>query len=143
MGNGSYGQEQDTMSSSGGGFHVLHTSIHLTCLEQNEEIKVSYSVNETCSSDDFRALDEIAKGLESGITGWRKNYDCCSWVGVMCELFSSIGLEGSSVWETRVVVLDLGSRQLKGNFPVSVVHLKHLRYLNFSDNFLKGMLPAS
>ncbi|RZC83704.1 hypothetical protein C5167_046499 [Papaver somniferum] len=103
---------------------------------------VSYSVNETCSSDDFRALDEIAKGLESGITGWRKNYDCCSWVGVMCELFSSIGLEGSSVWETRVVVLDLGSRQLKGNFPVSVVHLKHLRYLNFSDNFLKGALDT-
>ncbi|KAI3884920.1 hypothetical protein MKX03_037856 [Papaver bracteatum] len=104
--------------------------------------QVSYSVNETCNSDDFRALDDIAKGLESGITGWRKDYDCCSWVGVICELFSSIGLEGSSVWETRVVGLDLGSRQLKGNLPVSVVRLKHLRYLNFSDNFLKGMFPV-
>ncbi|XP_026415010.1 phytosulfokine receptor 1-like isoform X1 [Papaver somniferum] len=104
--------------------------------------QVSYSMNETCNSDDFRALDEIAKGLESGITGWRKDYDCCSWVGVICELFSSIGLDGSSVWVTRVVGLDLGSRQLKGNLPVSVVRFKHLRYLNFSDNFLKGMFPV-
>ncbi|KAF6160734.1 hypothetical protein GIB67_035935 [Kingdonia uniflora] len=89
--------------------------------------------NDTCNSNDLRALEGFMGSLDSGIEGW--GFDntsssslCCSWVGIACE-------------SSRVVELNLGKKRLNGVLNESIADLDQLRFLNLSQNSLIGQVP--
>ncbi|MCL7048407.1 hypothetical protein MKW94_013128 [Papaver nudicaule] len=105
-------------------------------------VQVLNSQNLSCNSDDLRALNDFTKGLESPVNAWGQNSDCCNWAGVICESSIKLGLNGSSVWDKRVVGLELGNRSLSGNLSDRLAGLNQLRYLNLSHNLFTGTLPV-
>ncbi|KAK4755982.1 hypothetical protein SAY87_009739 [Trapa incisa] len=107
-----------------------------------------YSQNLTCHPGDLRALQDLLKGISSGIQGWSQDpsSNCCQWPGVLCNSTSSLRLPNGTSGSGRVVQLDLGSRRLKGNLlsaEHSFVNLDHLRLLNLSRNLLNDRVPDS
>ncbi|KAI3954734.1 hypothetical protein MKW92_020675 [Papaver armeniacum] len=105
-------------------------------------VEVLNSQKLNCNSKDLRALDDFTKGLESRINTWGQNSDCCNWVGVLCESSIKLGLNGSSVWDKRVVGMELGNRSLSVNLSDTLAGFNKLRYLNLSHNSFTGMLPV-
>ncbi|KAA8529939.1 hypothetical protein F0562_034457 [Nyssa sinensis] len=96
----------------------------------------TYCFNQTCSSEDLRALDGFMKDLERRIDGWDNFFDCCSWKGVVCESFTSV-MEDTNISSTsRVVSIELGSRRLQELFQ-----LENLEILDLSSNDFSGFLP--
>ncbi|PIA64116.1 hypothetical protein AQUCO_00201421v1 [Aquilegia coerulea] len=103
------------------------------------QAQVLYSQNQTCNSNDLKALEGFMKGLEEIIDGWKFNTNdsssssssssnCCNWSGVVCK-------------SSRVVGLEIVQKRLKGNISESLAGLDQLRTLNLSQNLLNGSLP--
>ncbi|KAI3983394.1 hypothetical protein MKX01_013461 [Papaver californicum] len=104
-------------------------------------VQVLNSQNLNCNSEDLKALNDFTNGLGSRINAWCQNSDCCNWVGVLCESSIRLGLNGSGVWDKRVVGLELGNKRLSGNLSDTLAGLHQLQYLNLSHNSFTGMLP--
>ncbi|KAK4783194.1 hypothetical protein SAY86_007568 [Trapa natans] len=107
-----------------------------------------YSQNLTCHSGDLRTLQDLMKGMNSGIDGWSQDpsSNCCQWPGVLCNSTSSLRLPNGTSDSGRVVHLDLGSRRLTGNLlsaDYSFANLDQLRLLNLSRNSLNDRIPDS
>ncbi|XP_074318004.1 receptor-like protein EIX2 [Silene latifolia] len=75
------------------------------------------------------------------LDSWGVTQDCCLWRGIRCDSHSG-----------RISALNLPMPQnhfnnddvefcLKGTFGVSLLELKHLKYLNLSCNYFGGQLP--
>ncbi|OWM77225.1 phytosulfokine receptor 1 [Punica granatum] len=109
------------------------------------QFRVLYSQSLTCDAGDLRALQDLMKGLESGIDGWGGNSstNCCDWPGVSCNSSASLGLSDGASGSERVVQLVLGSRRLIGNLSSAVGDLDQLRLLNLSRNSLQKGIPSS
>lgn len=99
------------------------------------------TLTQTCSPNDLLALKQFAGNLTNGslVSAWSNDSICCQWDGVVCEneKNSSTGPVAS-----RVIMLILPNKGLKGAISRSLGHLDKLKLLNLSCNHLVGGLPA-
>ncbi|KAK1439605.1 hypothetical protein QVD17_05425 [Tagetes erecta] len=118
------------------------------------------TLSQTCHPVDLLALKGLAAGFTNGsvLSSWSSDAICCHWDGVVCENdatnlskvtmlnLSAKGLKGvvssslSSLQNLRYV--DLSFNQLEGELPANLSNLKNLQVLNVSSNFLTGNLSA-
>ena len=96
------------------------------------------TLSQSCDPSDLLALKEFAGNLtnESIITSWSNNSFCCQWEGVVC------GKEGNESVATRVAMLILPKKGLKGIISRSLGRLDKLKLLDLSCNHFEGVLPA-
>ncbi|XP_044473694.1 phytosulfokine receptor 2-like [Mangifera indica] len=94
--------------------------------------------NQLCDPSDLSALKEFAKGLSNGsiFTSWSDDSICCQWDGVVCD-----DQRNASV-PSRVVMLKLARKGLKGMISTSIAGLDQLKSLDLSFNHLEGVLPV-
>ncbi|XP_062087980.1 tyrosine-sulfated glycopeptide receptor 1 [Humulus lupulus] len=87
-----------------------------------------------CNIDDTESLLAFSFNLSSpsSALNWSRSVDCCSWVGVGCEVVAG---------EDRVTRLWLPSSNLKGILFPTLRNLTYLTQLNLSRNSLLGSLP--
>ncbi|KAM6585491.1 hypothetical protein CsatB_012493 [Cannabis sativa] len=89
----------------------------------------------SCNIDDTESLLAFSLNLSSpsGVLNWSESVDCCSWVGIGCEVVAG---------EDRVTRLWLPSSNLKGIIFPTLKNLTYLTQLNLSRNSLLGSLPS-
>ncbi|XP_052178833.1 phytosulfokine receptor 2 [Diospyros lotus] len=89
---------------------------------------------QACDLNDLLALKEFAGNLTNGsiIQAWSDESICCEWDGVEC------GNESAS---SRVTVLRLPGKGLRGVISRSLGGLDQLKLLDLSLNHLQGVLP--
>uniref|UniRef100_A0A5B6ZZP0 non-specific serine/threonine protein kinase n=1 Tax=Davidia involucrata TaxID=16924 RepID=A0A5B6ZZP0_DAVIN len=94
--------------------------------------------SQTCEPNDLQALKEFAGNLTSGfiISAWSNESICCKWDGVAC------GDGGNGSLASRVTILNLSGRNLKGVISNSLGRLDQLKQLDLSCNHLEGALPV-
>ncbi|XP_002528241.2 phytosulfokine receptor 2 isoform X1 [Ricinus communis] len=90
-----------------------------------------------CDPSDFLALKEFAGNLTNGsiITAWSDKSNCCHWDGVVC------GNNGNGSTVSRVTMLMLPRKGLKGIISRSLGRLDQLKSLDLSCNHLQGEMP--
>nr|CAD1821146.1 unnamed protein product [Ananas comosus var. bracteatus] len=98
-----------------------------------------FQSQQSCDSSDLNALQGFVEGLQSSDLGWGFNgrsssSNCCTWVGISCDLGSAL--------VKRVIGLDLSNKSLKGSVSSSLGGLDQLKQLNLSYNSLRGPVPA-
>ncbi|KAJ4841138.1 Phytosulfokine receptor 2 [Turnera subulata] len=91
----------------------------------------------SCDPNDSLALEEFAQNLTNGsiITSWSNKTSCCQWEGVLC------GNNSNGSVHSRVTVLNLSRKGLKGTILPSLGRLDQLKSLDLSFNRLGGVLP--
>ncbi|KAF6141919.1 hypothetical protein GIB67_037887 [Kingdonia uniflora] len=89
------------------------------------------TLDRSCDANDLLALKEFAGNLGNGsiISVWSNESVCCEWDGVVCGNMS------------RVIMLILPDRGLKGNLSHSLGNLDHLKVIDLSFNLLEGGVP--
>ncbi|KAG8364916.1 hypothetical protein BUALT_Bualt18G0048500 [Buddleja alternifolia] len=92
---------------------------------------------QNCNANDLSALNEFASELINGSVKhtWSNETECCQWEGVVCEN------GGDKSVSSRVAMLKLSEKGLKGNVSKSLCKLDRLKFLDLSHNFLQGQLP--
>ncbi|KAK4851206.1 hypothetical protein QYF36_013272 [Acer negundo] len=97
------------------------------------------TLSQSCDPSDLLALKEFAGNLTNGsiITSWSNNNSvCCQWDGVVC------GIEGNNdSVASRVSMLILPNKGLKGIISRSLGLLDKLKLLDLSCNHFEGVLP--
>ncbi|MFS7984427.1 putative protein kinase RLK-Pelle-LRR-Xb-1 family [Helianthus anomalus] len=95
------------------------------------------TLSQTCDPVDLVALKELALGLTngSGLSSWSSDAICCHWDGVVCEN------DAKNV--SKVAMLNLSAKGLKGVISGSISQLQNLRFLDLSYNQLEGELPKN
>ncbi|KAK9127385.1 hypothetical protein Syun_016182 [Stephania yunnanensis] len=94
-----------------------------------------------CHSIERLALLDFKKGVEDPsnmLSSWRlDNEDCCKWHGVGCNNVTGYVKE-----------LDLNTikdleqtTRLRGGISPALAQLKHLKYLDLSENYFEGRIP--
>ncbi|KAK4849772.1 hypothetical protein QYF36_000673 [Acer negundo] len=98
------------------------------------------TLSQSCDPSDFLALKEFAGNITNGsiITSWSNNKTvCCQWDGVVC------GNEGNNdSVSSRVSMLILPKKGLKGIISRSLGRLEKLKLLDLSSNHFEGVLPV-
>ena len=98
------------------------------------------TLSQSCDPSDLLALKEFAGNLTNGsiITSWSNNNSvCCQWDGVVC------GNEGNNdSVASRVSMLILPKKGLKGIISHSLGRLDQLKRLDLSCNHFEGVLPV-
>ncbi|GFZ05751.1 phytosylfokine-alpha receptor 2 [Actinidia rufa] len=91
-----------------------------------------------CDPSDLLALKEFAGNLTNGsiISTWSNESICCEWDGIEC------GNDGGSAAASRVTLLNLSGRGLRGVISRSLGSLDQLKLLLLSCNHLEGRLPT-
>ncbi|KAJ0102783.1 hypothetical protein Patl1_04711 [Pistacia atlantica] len=94
--------------------------------------------NQVCDPSDLLALENFAKSFSNGsiFTSWARDSICCQWVGVVCGDQSNVSVP------SKVVMLKLARKGLKGLIPRSIAGLDQLKSLDLSFNHLEGALPV-
>ncbi|XP_074318007.1 receptor-like protein EIX2 [Silene latifolia] len=96
-----------------------------------------------CVESERDALLEFKRGIRVDHCGlldsWGVTQDCCLWSGIQCHNYFG-----------HVIAVDLPTQYypaskedacLEGTIGVSLLELKHLKYLNLSRNYFGGHLP--
>ncbi|KAK7320326.1 hypothetical protein VNO77_29704 [Canavalia gladiata] len=114
-------------------FHFLSfsSSLQSLCLSDQSsallQFKTSFIVNANYTSS-------VCHQSDPRTTTWENGTDCCSWLGVTCDLISG-----------HVIGLDLSCSGLQGKlYPNNTLfHLTHIQTLNLAfNNFSKSQLPS-
>lgn len=94
--------------------------------------------SQACDPNDLLALKEFSGNLTNGsiIATWSNDSICCEWEGIKCDH----GGNGSST--TRVSILNLSGKGLRGSISRSLGSLDELKLLDLSCNHLDGELPT-
>ncbi|KAI9185141.1 hypothetical protein LWI28_004643 [Acer negundo] len=92
----------------------------------------------SCDPSDLLTPKEFARNLtnESIITPWSNNSFCCQWDVVVC------GKKGNESVASRVAMLILPKKGLKGIVSHSLGRLDKLKLLDLSSNHFEGVLPV-
>lgn len=95
------------------------------------------TLGQTCNPVDLLALKELAASFitRSVLTSWSSDAICCHWDGVVCEN------DAKNV--SKVTMLSLSSKGLKGVISNSISRLENLRSIDLSYNQLAGELPKN
>lgn len=99
------------------------------------------TLSQTCHPVDLLALKEFAASFTNGsvLSSWSSDSICCQWDGVVCEKDAT----NMSKIPTRVTMLSLSSKGLKGVISNSLSRLQNLRSLDLSFNQFEGELPKN
>ncbi|GKV36248.1 hypothetical protein SLEP1_g44396 [Rubroshorea leprosula] len=100
--------------------------------------------NGICMEEERQALLELKQGLvdhADRLSSWvASNGECCKWKGVVCHNLTDRVLQLHLSAPTQIVDLyDSVTLQLFGKISPSLLHLKHLSYLNLSNNDFGGI----
>ncbi|KAL8029407.1 hypothetical protein ABFX02_14G223600 [Erythranthe guttata] len=100
--------------------------------------KLSYCINLVCPEIEKQALLNFKESLEDPsdmLSTWNISADvnCCKWKGVVCTNITG----GSHVHQLR-----LHEGFLRGKINPSLLSLKHLTYLNLSQNAFEETIPS-
>ncbi|KAL8505805.1 hypothetical protein ACS0TY_016872 [Phlomoides rotata] len=97
-------------------------------------LSLSIASPQDCNPNDLSALKEFSGQLINGSikSSWSSDEKCCNWEGVVC------GDDGGS----RVIMLKLSGKGLKGKVSVSLCKLDRLKLIDLSHNSLNGELPS-
>ncbi|KAI7729963.1 hypothetical protein M8C21_008127 [Ambrosia artemisiifolia] len=99
------------------------------------------TLSQTCHPLDLLALKQFAAALSNGsiLASWSSEAVCCHWDGVVCENDAKNDAKNVS----KVTMLNLSAKGLKGGISDSLSRLENLRSLDLSYNQLDGELPKS
>ncbi|XP_074283969.1 receptor-like protein EIX2 [Silene latifolia] len=111
----------------------------------------SFEVNKThfqCVESERDALLHFKRGISVDHCGlldsWRHTQDCCRWPGIRCDNQSGhvigIKLRGSR-FDTIYGIGQSYNPCFEGTLSISLINLKHLKYLDLSSNNFNGQLP--
>ncbi|GKV36240.1 hypothetical protein SLEP1_g44389 [Rubroshorea leprosula] len=108
--------------------------------------------NGVCIEREKQALLELKQGLVDPadiLASWvANNGDCCGWKGVVCHNLTGHVLQLHLSAPTDYLDIydsdddfreDYATSQLSGKISHSLLHLKHLNYLNLSRNDFRGI----
>ncbi|GLT34622.1 hypothetical protein SLA2020_091290 [Shorea laevis] len=100
--------------------------------------------NGICIEEERQALLELKQGLvdhADRLSSWvASSGECCKWKGVVCRNLTGRVLQLHLSAPTQIVDLyDSVTLQLGGKISPSLLHLKHLSYLNLSTNDFGGI----
>ncbi|KAI3809588.1 hypothetical protein L1987_19183 [Smallanthus sonchifolius] len=95
------------------------------------------TLSQTCHPDDLLALKGFAASFTNGsvLSSWFSDTTCCHWEGVGCE--------NDAKNLSKVTMLNLSAKGLKGVISNSLSGLQNLSYLDLSFNQLEGELPGN
>ncbi|KAL8205483.1 hypothetical protein R6Q57_009034 [Mikania cordata] len=95
------------------------------------------TLSQTCHPVDLLALKEFAASFANGsaLSSWSSDTNCCHWDGVICE--------NDARNLSRITILNLSGKGLKGVISDSLSQLQNLRSLDLSFNHLEGELPKN
>ncbi|KAK8954365.1 Phytosulfokine receptor 2 [Platanthera zijinensis] len=96
---------------------------------------LTISSSSSCYSGDLEALRGFAETLTNGsiLLSWPDDKACCFWDGVFCSPDTSNS--------SRVTLLHLADRGLRGSISALLSNLNELQYLDLSGNALSGGIP--
>ncbi|KAF2283069.1 hypothetical protein GH714_043813 [Hevea brasiliensis] len=92
------------------------------------------SFNAGCIESEREALLQFKLGLKdpsNRLSSWDRDVDCCEWPGVICDNLTN------HVLELHLRSLSENEPTFRGKIGQSLVNLKHLKYLDLSNNNLK------
>ncbi|GLT91607.1 hypothetical protein SLE2022_094870 [Rubroshorea leprosula] len=100
--------------------------------------------NGICIEEERQALLELKQSLvdhADRLSSWvASSGECCKWKGVVCHNLTGRVLQLHLSAPTQIVDLyDSVTLQLGGKISPSLLHLKHLSYLNLSNNDFGGI----
>ncbi|XP_070037566.1 phytosulfokine receptor 2 [Nicotiana tomentosiformis] len=106
---------------------VFLAYLFCTCLSLETPVQ-------NCHPIDLLALKEFAGNLTEGsiLSAWSHESSCCKWKGVVC---------GNGSAQSRVIMLNLSRKGLRGVISQSLEKLDQLKLLDLSHNHLEGGLP--
>ncbi|XP_074318006.1 receptor-like protein EIX2 [Silene latifolia] len=128
---------------------LLITWLTIICCEAKSEIDNNNNNNKSkgieCTESERDALLEFKRGINVDRCGvldsWGVSQDCCLWRGIQCHNLSGhvIALN----LRTPQTPYDDGNQEtcLDGTISVSILDLKHLKYLDLSYNRFQGQIP--
>ncbi|GLT41434.1 hypothetical protein SLA2020_155000 [Shorea laevis] len=110
------------------------------------------SVHAVCIESEKEALLKFKQGIvdrTDRLASWVSDGDCCRWMGIVCDNMTShvieLHLRNTPPWEDNHYVYDYEAQEtyersmLGGKISPSLLHLKHLSYLDLSNNYFGGI----
>ncbi|MBA0785409.1 hypothetical protein Gotri_025177 [Gossypium trilobum] len=107
------------------------------------------SSNTACPENEKQALLNFKKGLidaANRLASWDPHHhpDCCRWIGVVCDKRTAHVLSlnlSLPPWDEHTDFKSYRMSKLGGKINPCLSKLKHLRYLDLSNNAFEGLLP--
>ncbi|TYG50158.1 hypothetical protein ES288_D10G152400v1 [Gossypium darwinii] len=107
------------------------------------------SSNTACPENEKQALLNFKKGLidaANRLASWDPHHhpDCCRWIGVVCDKRTAHVLSlnlSLPPWDEHTDFKSYRMSKLGGKINPCLSKLKHLRYLDLSNNAFEGFLP--
>ncbi|GKV15110.1 hypothetical protein SLEP1_g25911 [Rubroshorea leprosula] len=105
------------------------------------------SIHAVCIESEKQALLKFKQGIvdrTNRLAFWVSNGDCCRWTGIVCDNMTGhvieLHLRTNPTWEVDYEVDEADERSmLGGKISPSLLHLKHLCYLDLSNNDFGGI----
>ncbi|KAG4125988.1 hypothetical protein ERO13_D10G130065v2, partial [Gossypium hirsutum] len=128
---------------------ILLVLIILAIADVNSSNEISSNSYSACPENEKQALLVFKEGLiddANRLASWDPHHhpDCCTWFGVVCGNMTghilSLNLSLPPLDDTVDIDSYLMS-MLKGKINPCLSNLKHLRYLDLSNNAFEGLLP--
>ncbi|GLU15823.1 hypothetical protein SLE2022_322840 [Rubroshorea leprosula] len=108
------------------------------------------SVHAVCIESEKEALLKFKQGIvdrTKRLASWVSDGDCCRWAGIVCDNMTGhvieLHLRTTTPWEVDSYLVDdyaaYERSRLGGKISPSLLHLKHLSYLDLSNNDFGGI----
>ncbi|XP_016676343.1 receptor-like protein EIX2 [Gossypium hirsutum] len=128
---------------------ILLVLIILAIADVNSNNEISSNSYSGCPENEKQALLVFKEGLiddANRLASWDPHHhpDCCIWFGVVCGNMTGHILSLNLSFPPLDDIVDIDSylmSMLKGKINPCLSNLKHLRYLDLSNNAFEGLLP--
>ncbi|TYG99026.1 hypothetical protein ES288_A10G164100v1 [Gossypium darwinii] len=128
---------------------ILLVLIILAIADVNSNNEISSNSYSGCPENEKQALLVFKEGLiddANRLASWDPHHhpDCCIWFGVVCGNRTGHILSLNLSFPPLDDIVDVDSylmSMLKGKINPCLSNLKHLRYLDLSNNAFEGLLP--
>ncbi|MFQ6664841.1 hypothetical protein Gotur_031810 [Gossypium turneri] len=128
---------------------ILLVLFILAIADVNSSNEISSNSYSACPENEKQALLVFKEGLiddANRLASWDPHHhpDCCSWFGVVCGNMTGHILSLNLSFPPLDDIVDIDSylmSMVKGKINPCLSNLKHLRYLDLSNNAFEGLLP--